>query len=173
MLQNAPDNHCQQTVPSTSLELDHGLITYKDAADSEDNVINQLAYFRKTKMLFNHLWEQTRSIEALTAHHLGRSQNEACIVQDQRTWIRGSFNICIPVEVKCRNETRKVVMRCPMPHKLAEARYPRNIPATRPPIAYTQDMQMLSTSWKGSQEDPTWRKNLFRDMARLILARIP
>lgn len=73
MLRNAPDNHCQQTVPSTSLELDHGLITYEDAADSEDNVINQLAYFRKTKKLFNDLWEQRRSIEALTAHHLGLS----------------------------------------------------------------------------------------------------
>lgn len=123
MLRNAPEN-CQHTLPSTSLELDHGLITYEDAADSEDNVINQLAYFKKTKELLNHLWEQRRSIEALVAHHLDLSQNEACIVQDQRTWIRGGFNTCIPAVVKSKNETRKVIMRCPMPHKLAEARYP-------------------------------------------------
>jgi hypothetical protein len=47
--------------------------TYEDAATSKDNVINQLGYFRKTKNLFNHLCEQRRSVEALTAHHLGLS----------------------------------------------------------------------------------------------------
>lgn len=29
--------------------------------------------------------------------------------------------------MKFRNETRKVIMRCPMPHKLAEARYPGTV----------------------------------------------
>lgn len=42
-------------------------------------------------------------------------------------WIRGSFNVCVFVEVKSGSLARKVVFRCPMPHKLAEARYPGSI----------------------------------------------
>ncbi|KAH8723917.1 hypothetical protein GQ44DRAFT_773500 [Phaeosphaeriaceae sp. PMI808] len=43
---------------AATLELDRGPITYQDAADSEDNVINQLAFFRKTRKLLDDLWEQ-------------------------------------------------------------------------------------------------------------------
>ncbi|KAH9871021.1 hypothetical protein J1614_006595 [Plenodomus biglobosus] len=108
---------------SAILELDCGPITHKDATDSEDNISNKLAYFRKTKNLLNDLWEHRRSIEALTAHHLGLGQDETCIVQDQCSWVRGSFNVCIPVEVTFRDGIRKVILRCPIPHKLAEPRY--------------------------------------------------
>ncbi|KAF2812184.1 uncharacterized protein BDZ99DRAFT_383189 [Mytilinidion resinicola] len=105
------------------IELDSGPITYEDAVDSEDNVIDQLAYFDKTKKLFDNLWHQKRSIEDLTAHHLGLGWNDICIVQDRHAWIRGTFNICIPVEIKSGGRSSTVIMRCPMPHKLAEARY--------------------------------------------------
>jgi hypothetical protein len=110
-----------------TIELDSGPITYGDAVKSEINIINQFAYYEETKKLCKDLWEQRQSIEALTAHHLGLGQNGACIVQAQDTWLRGGFNICIPVEVEVGDVTKKVIFRCPMPHKLAEASYPGTV----------------------------------------------
>lgn len=43
------------------------------------------------------------------------------------TWIRGSFNICVPGDIVSRTSSRKVIFRCPMPLKLAESRYPGSI----------------------------------------------
>lgn len=35
--------------------------------------------------------------------------------------------MCVFVEIESRGSVRKVIFRCPMPHKLAEARYPGSI----------------------------------------------
>lgn len=42
-------------------------------------------------------------------------------------WIRGSFNVCVLVEVKSAGSIRKVIFRYPMLYKLTEARYPGSI----------------------------------------------
>ena len=42
-------------------------------------------------------------------------------------WIRGGFNLCVFVEVASGDATRRIVFRIPMPHKLAEARYPGSV----------------------------------------------
>lgn len=108
--------------------LNRAPITYSSAAEHEDNIINKLAYVKENEKLIAYLRDQTQSIEALVAHHLGLSSKDKCVVLDQKAWMRGSFNICIPVEViRPGRKTSKVVMRCPMPHKLAEARYPDTI----------------------------------------------
>jgi hypothetical protein len=113
-------------MPGTLKLLNRHPITYESAAKHEDNVINQLAYVAQTNNLYEYLWEQRGSIEALTPHHLGLASKDTCLVFDRCTWIRGGFNVCIPIEVKETSNSvfRKVLMRCPMPHKLAEARYP-------------------------------------------------
>ncbi|PNY25379.1 Aminoglycoside phosphotransferase [Tolypocladium capitatum] len=113
---------------SETLELlNRDPISYESAARHEDNVIQQLAYVRQTKRLYESLWQARGTIEAITTHHLGLGSTHTCTVLGQHTWIRGSFNVCVPVEVKCGNASRKVVLRCPMPHKLAEARYPGSV----------------------------------------------
>lgn len=108
-------------MPGTLKLLNRDPITYESAARHEDNVINQLAYVAQTNNLYEYLWEQRGSIEALTAHHLGLASKDTCLVLDRCTWIRGAFNVCIPVEVKETSNSvfRRVLMRCPMPHKLA------------------------------------------------------
>ncbi|TQN69977.1 hypothetical protein CSHISOI_05534 [Colletotrichum shisoi] len=59
---------------------------------------------------------------------MGLGRQDRCTVLPQRDWIRGSFNVCVFVEVNPRTTAcRKVVFRCPMPHKLAEAIYPGSI----------------------------------------------
>ncbi|KAF2452529.1 hypothetical protein BDY21DRAFT_388542 [Lineolata rhizophorae] len=103
--------------------LDHGPSTYEAAVEIEDNVISQLTYVSKTKNSDKYFRKQRSAIEGLTAHHLGLDGNSDCIVLSQHAWIRGTFNVCIPVEVKSGGASRKTITRCPIPHKLAEAEY--------------------------------------------------
>ena len=64
-------------------------------------------------------------IQDIVRHHLRLRSEDTCIVKDQ--WIRGSFNVCIPIEVRSAGFNQKFIFRCPMPHKLAEATYPGTI----------------------------------------------
>jgi hypothetical protein len=114
--------------------LNSGPIDYESAARREDNVIHQISWVPATRKLYRYLWDPTqrRAIASLTAHHLGldpKRQDACCVVQNTQAWIRGSFNVCIPVGVHDRSGDviRKVLMRCPMGHKLAENRYPGTI----------------------------------------------
>lgn len=105
----------------------HGPITYESASKKEFNVINQLAYTPAFKKLYYDLWRQRELIAALTKTHLGLGSKDACTVLDPHEWMVGSFNVCVLVEIKSRGLSRKLVFRCPMPHKLAEARYPGTV----------------------------------------------
>jgi len=94
-------------MPAT-LELDNGQhITYESAIKKDENIINEATYPRARKQLFQQRGE------------------DACIIEDQ--WIRGSFNVSIPVEVRSAGFNQNLIFRCPMPHKLAEATYPGTI----------------------------------------------
>jgi hypothetical protein len=115
------------TMPGTRKLLNGNIITFESAARREDNFINKLAYETQINNLYEYLWEQRQSIEALAAHHLGLASKDTCLVLDGHTWIRGNFNVCIPVEVTSGSVSRKVLMRCAMPPKLAEARYPGTV----------------------------------------------
>lgn len=101
-------------------------IAIESALEEERNVINWASYGPATDKLYRELWGQRDSIGALVQHHLG-GQN-TCTVLPPDHWIRGSFNVCVFVEVNAGiSSSRKVIFRCPMPHKLAEARYPGSI----------------------------------------------
>ncbi len=85
-------------MPAT-LELDNGQhITYESAIKKDENIINEATYPRARKQLFQKLWDQRATIQDIVRHHLRLRDGDACIVEDQ--WIRGSFNVCIPVEVR-------------------------------------------------------------------------
>jgi len=111
-------------MPAT-LELDDGEYTYESAIKKDVNIINEAAYPKARRQLFQKLWDQRAMIQALVRHHLRLRDEDACIVKDQ--WIRGSFNVCIPVEVRSASFNKNLIFRCPMPHKLAEARYPGTV----------------------------------------------
>ncbi|KAI1159765.1 hypothetical protein F5B18DRAFT_664322 [Nemania serpens] len=98
-------------MPPTLELIGRGPITVNSALEEEKNVINWASYGPATDRFYQELWAQRTSIEALVKHHLAL----------------GSFNVCVFVEVKSGSLARKVVFRCPMPHKLAEARYPGSI----------------------------------------------
>ncbi|KND92742.1 hypothetical protein TOPH_02888 [Tolypocladium ophioglossoides CBS 100239] len=122
------------TSPTTFPLLNRDPITFQSAARHEDHIINHISWFPATQKLYGYLWAapQRRAISSLTALHLGldpERQFARCVVQQPETWIRGSFNVCIPVHVQDDSGrlTRKVLMRCPMAHKLAEHHYPGTV----------------------------------------------
>ena len=115
-------------MPAT-LELDDGEHTYESAIKKDVNIINEARYPGARKQLFQKFWDQRGTIQGIVRHHLRLRDEDACIVKAKAKdqWIRGSFNVCIPVEIKSANFNKNLLFRCPMPHKLAEARYPGTI----------------------------------------------
>ncbi|KAK4157128.1 hypothetical protein C8A00DRAFT_12032 [Chaetomidium leptoderma] len=117
-------------MPAT-LEIGHrGPITYESALRKDADVISQAAESAATEELSRSLWDSRRTIEALVRHHRGLSDGDVCAVEPCDGWIRGGFNVCVPVQVRsggARNAHKRLIFRCPMPHKLAEARYPGTV----------------------------------------------
>jgi len=107
-----------------TLQLLRGPITMEAALEEEKNVINLASYLPATQKFYSDIWKQRHSVEALVKHHMALGRQDTCTMLPSKHWIRGGFNVCVIVEV---NSNRKVVFRCPMPHKLAEARYPGSI----------------------------------------------
>lgn len=114
-------------MPPTVELIGRGPMTFEAAKEEERNVIAWASYGPATDKLYHEIWEQKRSIENLVKHHLALGRQDTCTVLPPSHWIRGSFNVCVFVEVKSASLSRKVIFRCPMPHKLAEDRYPGSI----------------------------------------------
>ncbi len=114
------------TEPTLELLNQHP-ITYREALDTDKNIIHEARHVAATKALYQKLWKERGTIRALTKHHLGLDDRHTCTVADPRRWIRGGFNVCIPVEVQSPGSCRKFVLRCAMPHRLAEAENPGSI----------------------------------------------
>ncbi|KAF2785785.1 hypothetical protein K505DRAFT_380680 [Melanomma pulvis-pyrius CBS 109.77] len=104
-----------------ALDLLNGQIEYQSAVDHESNILKKLTYVPETRKVYAYLFEHTSDIQSLTAHHLGVNQAQ-CVVSHWDEWIRGSFNVCIPVVVEGQNgqPNRTVLMRCPMAYRLGE-----------------------------------------------------
>jgi hypothetical protein len=105
------------TMPAT-LELDNGEhIIYESARKKDVNIINEVTYPGARRQLFQKLWDQRATIQDIVRHHLRLRDEDACIVKAENQWIRGSFNVCIPVEVRLASFNKNLIFRCPMPHK--------------------------------------------------------
>jgi hypothetical protein len=84
----------------TTLKLDRRKpITYESALKKDAN-ISQAAHLEAATELYQSLWDQRQTIQALVKHHLRLSNRDTCIVNAEDQWIRGSFNVCIPIEVR-------------------------------------------------------------------------
>ncbi|KAK0624540.1 hypothetical protein B0T17DRAFT_530402 [Bombardia bombarda] len=110
------------------LELDNRRpITYSSALRKDENIINRVAYGAAQAKLYQDLWAKRESIEGLVRHHLKAGKQDICVVQPESQWIQGNFNVCIPVQLQSNGLVKKLMLRCAMPHKLAEARYPGTV----------------------------------------------
>ncbi|KAG9229613.1 hypothetical protein BJ875DRAFT_186009 [Amylocarpus encephaloides] len=112
----------------TTIKLDHRKpITYSSVIKKDTNIISRVVYFQAATELYDSLWDQRQIIQALVRHHLRLSTRDTCIVNAKAQWIRGSFNVYIPIEVQTTRYHKKLIFRCPMPHKLAEVKYPGTV----------------------------------------------
>ncbi|KFX88546.1 hypothetical protein V490_07560 [Pseudogymnoascus sp. VKM F-3557] len=102
-------------------------ITFESAEKSEANIVHQLGFAPAAAELRQELWEKRREIETLAKHHLGLGSELSYTVLEQSTWIQGGFNICVPIVANLGMSSKKLIFRCPMPHKLAESIYPGTV----------------------------------------------
>lgn len=100
-------------------------VSLSGAQKNERNILARLQRSQATNQLYQDLWHDRKSIEAIAAHHLGLADLSACIVQPMDTWMKGQFNMCILIHVQSGDgRTCRKIFRCPMPHKIGEQYFP-------------------------------------------------
>ncbi|UNI25035.1 hypothetical protein JDV02_010744 [Purpureocillium takamizusanense] len=119
-------------MPTTLNLAGQGPVTLDWALAEERDVIDWASYRPAADRLIQDLWSQKDTIEALIRYHMCLTKRDDCVVLPPQHWIQGAFNMCIFAEITYggsakSGNTRRVVFRCPMPHKLAEARSPGTI----------------------------------------------
>lgn len=107
--------------------LGRGPVTLETALEEERNVLRWATYAPATEKLSQELWQERDAIAATVRHHLGLRPQDRCTVLPRERWIRGGFNLCVFVEVASGSSARRIVFRVPMPHKLAETRFPGTV----------------------------------------------
>ncbi|TLD29613.1 Aminoglycoside phosphotransferase [Venturia nashicola] len=99
-------------------------LTYEAAIDSESDVIRHAEVIREAAEFLSELEASAPQFEQLVAHHLGLPDSQRCSVWARKHWMSGGFNIGIPIDVLGQGVGRRVFMRIPRPHKIAEQRFP-------------------------------------------------
>jgi hypothetical protein len=99
----------------------------QDALDrvlsNDDNIFARIEHSRQKEIFWNFLQCHRAEIKAIVSFHLCL---KTCQVGDVKTWISGSFNVCIPVYINPPSDAF-VLIRIPLPYKLVEAKYPGNV----------------------------------------------
>jgi len=119
------NNVSAEPQPDDTIPLLKGPITYNNALNTDRNIIQESQYVATTEALYHELWTQRNTMSVIIKHHLGLGVGSqfSCTIAPQHQWIQGSFNLCIPVEVL----SQKLILRCAMPHNLAEAHNPGSV----------------------------------------------
>lgn len=98
-----------------ALALPRRTITYESAAQHQSDTLTQLEFTARIRAFNEHLLNHASDIQDLVSHHLGLSASESCAVI-KGSWKRGSFNICVPVEISRRGKpSERVIARFAIP----------------------------------------------------------
>lgn len=105
------------------------LRTIESAAEDESNFLLAIQHQRAAEAFRDKIGRETESIAAVVRHHLRLRRDDSCVVLPLDTWIQGGFNLCVLVDVQSRTSfcSRRLVFRCPLPHRLAEQHHPGTI----------------------------------------------
>lgn len=68
----------------------------EEALDDDDDILTRLDYPLKQQEFWAYLRKCKSEIEAVVLLHLGV---DCCQVADEDTWLFGSYNVCIPVDI--------------------------------------------------------------------------
>ncbi|KPM43361.1 hypothetical protein AK830_g3204 [Neonectria ditissima] len=178
---------------SMSLPPRNGGMTLEEALAADDDVILELSYSKQQEELFEYLRDSRTDIENAVSRHLGLSTSERCQLSERDEWMRGNFNLCIPVYLEnwSRRTGKRVVIRFPLPYKLGEADFPGNVeeklrceaatfiwiqehcPETGYLVMeYVEESRgkPLARLWTDLDSDHNRRRNFFADLSRIMLA---
>lgn len=122
-------------MPATIKLVDREPITYESAINQEENFITKASYVSAMESFYRQIGRERDTIASVVRHHLNLGPPHRCTVTvaPEKQWIRGSFNVCIPVAVGRppgiggASSPQKLLLRCPLPFKLAEAQYPGTV----------------------------------------------
>lgn len=107
-----------------------GEITYSLAKEREVNILHQLRYFDQQCRFFSYLYDRREWMKAVVVHHLGLSSADVCHVAEMAGWLRGSFNVCIPITIKGwdsrQQPGQRVILRFPLPYRVGDEFRPGN-----------------------------------------------
>ncbi|KAI0871978.1 hypothetical protein GGS24DRAFT_509268 [Hypoxylon argillaceum] len=104
------------------------LPSFDSACAEESNLLLHNQNRHAAQDLRDFLWNHKKSIAGVVRAHLGLKSRDSCLILSPKHWFQGGFNICVLVEVTWQDAPpKKIVFRCPMPHKLAEEQYPGTI----------------------------------------------
>ncbi|EGE03460.1 hypothetical protein TEQG_02491 [Trichophyton equinum CBS 127.97] len=78
-----------------------GEVTYSDVKGEEVNILHELGYFEKQSQFITALARRDDWVKSVVAHHLNIDPSR-CHIADSATWLKGSFNLCIPVTIQDR-----------------------------------------------------------------------
>ncbi|OJD10514.1 hypothetical protein AJ78_08497 [Emergomyces pasteurianus Ep9510] len=100
-------------------------VELKTALEDDENILQKLTYPGLRDDFMDYLYARRSDIEAIVTRHLGLVTG-GCQVAEEG-WLHGSFNLCIPVNVRDpRYATKRVLFRVPLPYKTGERNYPGN-----------------------------------------------
>jgi hypothetical protein len=123
-------------MPPTLNLVDRAPVTFESAIDQDSNFIHQASYVAAQHTFYQRLWSQCHGIDTVVRHHLNLGHAHTVTISSQDRWIRGGFNVCVPIEVRPPPSeatgdpspaSQKLLLRCPLPHKNAEARFPGTV----------------------------------------------
>lgn len=103
-------------------------ITYSAAKECESNVLQELTYWGQETDFLSYLYRNSDSIRSIVAEHLGLNSADKCHIADPEQWMRGSFNICIPVDTDSQGSKPgiKTIIRFPLPYRVGDVPCPGN-----------------------------------------------
>ncbi|KAF1733706.1 hypothetical protein CRV24_005234 [Beauveria bassiana] len=104
-----------------------GIQTFEEAKNKDFNCLERHKNVMSNQGFLSKLWSYRDVLAGIPKHHLRLEEEASCRVFAPSEWMSGSFNICIPIEVKSRSFSGQVIVRCPLPSKLAESRYPGTV----------------------------------------------
>lgn len=109
-----------------SRRLLNGDITYSAAKGCESNILHELGYWDQKTRYFNHLYKNRELVQEIVVHHLNLPSADACTIADPQEWRHGSFNLCIPIDVRGHAAAQRVMIRFPLPYRVGEKTNPGN-----------------------------------------------
>jgi len=105
-------------------------VTEEEALDDDWDMIPTLTAFRKTRQFCDRLECHRTQLEALIARHLGIPASDFVLLSKDH-WIWGSFNICLPLDIKRTAYTsslpRQAILRFALPFRCGEEYNPGNV----------------------------------------------